>query len=73
MTKTEIEEIIKKQEVREYKGYDIKYSKEKYETIGCLGGKFFTIQKAENSSELVVITLWESKEREVNLWVSKKK
>ncbi|MEK6957847.1 MAG: DUF4258 domain-containing protein [archaeon] len=72
-SRTELEEIIRKQQVRINKGFDQKYRKRKFETIGTVGKKFFTIQKAEDKKNIIVITLWESKDREVDLWLSKQK
>lgn len=72
-TRTEIEIIIKKQEVRIPKGLDEKYGKNKFETIGLVAGKYLTVQKAEGKENIIVITLWESKEKEVKIWLSKQK
>jgi len=72
-SRNEIEEIIKKQQVRFDKGFDKKYNKTKFETIGTVARKFFTVQKAEDKKAIIVITLWESNEKEVNLWFSKQK
>jgi len=72
-SKTDFERVIKKQEVRVDCGFDGRYKKQKYETIGMVGGKLFTIQKAESPGEIVVITFWESNKGEVDLWLSKKK
>ena len=65
--------IIKKQEVRIEKGFDKKYRKGCFETIGLVANKFFTVQKAENRKKVIVITLWESSKKEVELWFSKQK
>lgn len=72
-TRTEIEQIIKKQEVRIPKGEDKKFKKEKFETIGIVAQKFFTVQKAEDKKNIIVITLWEANRKEVDLWFSKQK
>jgi hypothetical protein len=72
-SRTELEQIIRKQQVRVDKGFDSRYKRHKFETIGVMGGKFFTVQKAEDRKKIIVITLWESKQREVDLWLSKQK
>ena len=72
LERIEIEEIIKKQLVRIRKGFDKKYKKDCFETIGVVANKFFTIQKAEDKKSIIVITLWESNRKEVELWLSKK-
>jgi hypothetical protein len=72
ITKTEFEEIIRKQEVRLNQGFDAKYNKQKFQTIGVIAKHFFTIEKAEDKKEIVVITLWESKESEITVWYSKR-
>ncbi|GEM_PF-792249 len=72
-TRIEFEQIIKKQEVRIGKGYDEKYKKEKFEAIGVVASKFFTVQKAEDAKKIIVITLWESGSKEVDLWFSRQK
>lgn len=72
-TRAEIEMVIKKQLVRLNKGFDEKYMKNKFETVGVVAGKFFTIEKAEDKKRIIVITLWESSKKEVELWFSKQK
>ncbi len=72
-TRNEFELVIKKQEVRIEKGFDEKFKKEKFETIGVVASKFFTVQKAEAAKNIIVITLWESGQKEVDLWFSKQK
>ena len=72
LTKTELEEIIIKQKVRIPQGFDTKYNKNKFQTIGAVGKNFFTIEKAEDKNKIIVITLWESKESEIELWHSRK-
>lgn len=72
-TRTEIEEIIKKQQVRVDCGFDGKYGAKKFETIGVVVNKFFTIEKAEDKKKIIVITLWESDKKEVEIWFSKQK
>ncbi|MBN2127202.1 MAG: DUF4258 domain-containing protein [Candidatus Diapherotrites archaeon] len=73
LSRIELEQIIKKQQVRISYGIDKKYNKEKFETVGEVNKKFFTVQKAEDSKKIIVITLWESNQKEVNLWLSKQK
>lgn len=73
VSRTEIEEIVKKQEVKVSKGFDEKYKKEKFEAIGIAWNKLFTVQKAEDFEEIIIITLWESTQEEEKLWLSKKK
>ncbi len=73
LSRTELEEIVRKQEVKIKHGFDKKYKKKKFETIGTINKKFFTIQKAEDKKKIIVITLWESNQKEVNLWLSKQK
>lgn len=73
VTRTEMECIIRKQQVRTACGFDGKYKKNKFETIGMVNGKFFTVQKAEDKKGIIVITLWESSRKEVDLWFSKQK
>lgn len=72
-TRTELEMIIKKQVVRFKKGFSEKYKKNCFETVGLVANRFFTVQKAENKKKIIVITLWESNEREVNAWFLKQK
>jgi len=72
-SRTDLEQFIKKQEVRIRKGFDKKYNKEKFETVAMLFNKFFTVQKAEDKKNIVVITLWESSKKEADLWFSKQK
>jgi hypothetical protein len=72
-TRTEIEIAIKKQEIKIPKGFDEKYGKEKIETICLVADKYLTIQKAESKKEIIVITLWESNEKEVKTWFSRQK
>ncbi len=72
-SRTEFEEIIKKQQVRIDGGFAEKYKKNKFETIGIVVNKFFTIEKVEDKNEIIVITLWESSKKEVDLWLSKQK
>jgi len=72
-SRTELEMIIKKQEVRIGKGFDKRYGKDCFETIGLIASKFFTVQKAEGKKSIIVITLWESSKKEVDLWFSKQK
>lgn len=72
-SRIELEQIIKKQEVRVKKGFDKKYNKNKFEAIGMVLNKFFTVQKAEDKKNIIVITLWESSKKEVDLWFSKQK
>jgi len=73
LSRTELEMIIKKQEVRIKKGFDKKFKKDCFETIGMIINKFFTVQKAEDKKKIIVITLWESSKKEVDLWFSKQK
>ena len=73
LSRTELEIIIKKQEVRVCKGFDSKFKKECFETVGMVANKFFTAQKAEDKKSIIVITLWESSKKEVELWLSKQK
>ena len=72
-SRTELEQIIRKQQVRLDCGFDDKYGKQKFETIGVVNDKFFTVQKAEDRKNIIVITLWESSQKEVDLWLSKQK
>lgn len=73
LSRTELEMIIKKQEVRIGKGFDKKYGKDCFEAIGMVANKFFTLQKAEDKKSIIVITLWESSKKEAELWFSKQK
>jgi len=73
LSRTELEFVIKKQEVRIAKGFDKKYRKECFETIAMVANKFFTVQKAEDKKKIIAITLWESSKKEVELWFSKQK
>ena len=73
LSRTEFQFAIKKQEVRIDCGFDKKYAKNKFETVLVIANKFFTAEKAEDKKNIVIITLWESKEREVDLWFSKQK
>jgi len=73
LSRTELEFVIKKQEVRISKGFDKKYRKECFETIGMVANKFFTVQKAEDKKKIIAITLWQSSKKEVELWFSKQK
>ena len=72
-SRVELELIIKKQQVRIKKGFDKKFNKNKFETVGLVSNNFFTVQKAEDKKNIVVITLWESSKKEVELWFSKQK
>jgi hypothetical protein len=72
-TRTEIEYMVRKQEVRINKGFDKKFGKNCFEAICCCGSNFFTFQKAEDKNCIIIITLWESKQSEVELWHSKTK
>lgn len=73
LSRTELEYAIKKQEVRISKGFDEKYRKDCFEAIAMIASKFFTTQKAEDKKKIIVITLWESSKKEVELWFSKQK
>ncbi len=73
LSRTELEMIIKKQKVRIEKGFDERYKKNCFETIGMVTNKFFTVQKAEDRKNIIVITLWESSKKEVEIWLSKQK
>ena len=72
-TRTEVEYLVSKQLVRIDKGFDKKYSTNKFETIGLVGKIYLTIEKAEDSKKIFIITLWESNKKEVDLWFSKQK
>jgi len=72
-SRTEFEVFVKKQEVRISKGFDELYKKEKFETIGLVAKKFFTVHKAEDNKTIIVITLWESNAGDVDLWFLKQK
>ena len=72
-TKTEAEYIVRKQEVKTIKGYDKASQKDIVEAIGAIGGKLFTIQKLEDKNEIIIITLWESNEKEAEIWDLRKK
>ncbi len=72
-TRTELEYLVLHQEVRVKKGFDKRFKTKKFETIGLVAGKFLTVQKAEDEKKVVVITLWESGKKEVDLWFSKQK
>ncbi|MDD5163466.1 MAG: hypothetical protein PHD95_04630 [Candidatus ainarchaeum sp.] len=72
-SRAEIEEIIRKQQVRIDCGFDEKYKTKKFETIGIVMNKFFTIEKAEDKKKIIVITLWESDKKEAELWLAKQK
>jgi len=73
LNRAEFEYIIKRQEVRLIKGFDTEYNTEKFETIGVIAERFFTIEKAEDEKKIIVLTLWESKKREIDLWKAEKK
>ncbi len=72
-SKADIDYLALKQLVRINKGFDEKYKTKKFETIGLAGKVFLTIQKAEDSKKIIIITLWESNKKEVELWLSKQK
>lgn len=71
--RSEIEFLVLKQFVRIERGFDEKYRTCKFETIGLAGKEFFTIQKAERKGKIIIITLWNSSQKEVDLWLSKQK
>lgn len=71
LSRSDFEIKIKKQEVRINCGIDKKYKKAKFEAICAVANKFFTIEKAEDNKSIIVITLWESNKKEVDLWFSK--
>ncbi|MFH1256961.1 MAG: hypothetical protein V1494_06765 [Candidatus Diapherotrites archaeon] len=73
LSRTELEQIIRKQAVRIDCGFDEKYRKRKFETVGPVANKFFTVEKAEDKKTIIVITLWESGKKEVDLWLSRQK
>ena len=73
ISKIEIEEAIKKQEIRKNQGFAPEYDKTKFETIGQVAGKAFVIQKAEDSKEIIVITVWEVSKEEEKAWFLKQK
>jgi hypothetical protein len=73
LSRSDFEIKIKKQEVRIDCGVEPKYKKRKFETICEIANKFFTIEKAEDTKIIIVITLWESNKEEVDLWFSKQK
>ncbi len=73
LSRSDFEIEIKKQEVRINCGTDKKYKKTKFETICAITNRFFTIEKAEDNKLIIVITLWESSKKEVDLWFSKQK
>ena len=72
LNKEELEYIIQRQEVRLFKGFDIEYNTDKFETIGVIAERYFTIEKAEDDKRIIVLTLWESKKKEIDLWKLKK-
>lgn len=61
----EIELEIKKQSVK------IKEEENKIKTIFKIGKNFLTAIKIETKDFIHVLTLWESSEKEVNLWNKK--
>jgi hypothetical protein len=69
----ELDYLVLHQQVRIKKGFDKKYKTDKFETIGLVGKIYLTVQKAEDLQKIIVITLWESNKKEVNLWFSKQK
>ena len=73
ISRGDIEPMIERQEIRVERGFDEKYGLAKFETIGVVRKRFFTVQKAEDKSTIVVITLWESSRKEVGVWFSKRK
>lgn len=72
ISQIEIEQIAKKQEVRILEGFDKKYGKEKFKTIGKIAQRLFTIEKAEDKKNIYIITLWEADQKEEEVWNSKK-
>ena len=72
ISQVEIEQIVKKQEVRILECFDEKYKKEKFKTIGKIAQRLFTIEKAEDSRNIYIITLWESSQKEEEEWNSRK-
>lgn len=69
--KEDIDAAVIHQKVRFGKGLDKKHKTQKFETIDKIKDYFFTIEKAEKEDMIYIITLWESKKKEVDLWLKK--
>ncbi len=61
----ELEQQIIAQQLRIWLGEN------KYKAIFRLGKNYFTVIKTESEKKLKVITLWESNEKEVFMWINK--
>ena len=61
----ELEKEIIAQQLRIWQGAN------KYKAIFRLGENYFTIIKTENEKKLKVVTLWESNEKEVFMWINR--
>ncbi len=72
LTYDEIELGVIEQKVRVPQGLDGKYGTEKYKTVLLLRGNFVTVEKAESGKMIYVITLWDSSEKEIELWKKKR-
>lgn len=70
LSREEIEEIVRNQQVKTMQCYHEKSRKTKVETVGKAANRYFTIQKIEGNKEIVIITLWESSPKEVEKWHS---
>ena len=68
LTYDEIEVNVLRQSVRISKGFDTQYKTRKYETIFSLRDKMITVEKAGSKKWTYILTLWESSEKEVDLW-----
>ncbi len=73
ITEDEVEREVEKQVVKIYEGYDEDYRAEKFKTIFQLRGVYITVIKTEGPKNILIITIWESSEKEVKIWKAKKK
>ncbi len=68
----EIEQGIERQEFKIPQGYDSFYHSAKFKTIFPVRNTFATVEKGEKEERIVIITLWESSEEEIEQWKKRK-
>lgn len=68
ITEEEIENTVKIQKVKIKKEFDKKYKTQKIECIEKVKDTLITIQKAESEKIIYIITMWISKNKEVEKW-----
>jgi len=66
LNEEEVENCIKKQEVK------LVQENGKIKTIFSVIGKYFTVIKVENKKKLCVVSIWESNNKEIEVWKNQK-